>query len=346
MTKNKKKAKSDFNDDLIDDENVSLDEFEDFDDENITEEDIEESEEIIKSGEEFFYSSNISDNRGHPIFDFLRNTSGQPLLTAEEEIELAKKIKRGREPEKTNAINTLVERNLRLVIYNARVYNFPGVELDDLIQEGTIGLIRAANKFDYTKKFRFATYATWWIKQSITRNAPAQSRNIRIPSHMITKKNLAKRIANELVQDGSREPSYEEIANASDGKLTAEQVKTIMENTSDTLSFETFSSQTEDNDEINMLDFVDFGQGNSVEDALFEKEVDETLYKLVSFLTPREKMIVTMRYGLFGESQMNVRELSEVYGITRERIRQIAKESLTKMLKKAKEKGIECPTFS
>ena len=275
-----------------------------------------------------------------PLFGFLNITTDLPLLTREEEIELGKLIKYGTEAEKAQAIDTLVVRNIRLVIYNAKKYKFPKVELDDLIQEGTIGLFKAAKKFDYSKNFKFATYATWWIKQAITRKGHEMSRTIRIPAHIITKRNKVNRALQSLSQDGLINPTVEDVYLAVNKELSKNQIKIIMEDISDAISLDVVISNHEGGSS-SLLDFLDFEQTNDIEDLMHAADMNRILSLLMENLTPRERMIVTMRNGLFGENPMDVRQLSEVYGITRERIRQIYKSSLEKMKQTFEEKREE-----
>lgn len=293
----------------------------------------------LEKAEEFFIESShhpdIDVNMSNgPLFDYINKNSHLPLLTREEECELGKKIKHGTPEERKKAIDTLIERNLRLVVHISKRYKFPKVDMEDLIQEGVIGLMKAAEKFDYTRKYKFGTYATYWIRQAIIRKGAEQSRSIRLPAHMITKKNLVKKTVNALKQEGNYKPTYKEIADRTSGSLSEHQVKLVMEKTKDAFSIE---ETTGDDNETNLLDFLDFGQLTSVDDMFEEEASSQFLAKLVDQLSPREKTVLTMRNGLFGEKEMNVRELSEVYGISRERIRQICKEGINKLKEIAKD---------
>lgn len=316
-------------DDLYNDY-VDYPEEDDDEDRELTDDEINEAEEILESGEKAMEKDPNYSNS--PLFEFINRTAHLPLLTREEEATLADKVQNGTPEERQEAITILVERNLRLVVHVAKRYNFPKVDMDDLIQEGVIGLMKAAEKFDHTRKYKFGTYATYWIRQAITRKGSEQSRNIRLPAHMITKKNLVNKTGGVLKQEGITDPTYEDIAERSN--LTISQVRAVMEKTKDSFSLE---DSTDDDNETTILDYVDFGQMTSVEDLIEKEYMSQVLNFLFQDLSPREKTILTMRNGLFGEKEMNVRELSEVYGISRERIRQICKEAVKKMEKKAGE---------
>ena len=305
-------------------------EYEDYDDYDLDLEDDDEEE------DDFSNDKTIGGEKSRgPLFTYMEQNRNVPLLTREEENELGKMIKYGTEEEKQKAIDKLVERNLRLVVYNAKKYSFPMVDMDDLIQEGVIGLIKAAQKFDYERNIKFATYATYWVRQAITRKGQEQSRNIRLPAHIVNRKTKVKRIMSELSQEDGEIPTYEEIAE--EANLTPEHVKMVLEDTADTFSYDVEESSDGEN---SLLDFLDFGQLTCIDHMIEEENMFEALKDLMSCLSPREKTVLTMRNGLFGERAMNVRELSEVYGISRERVRQICKEALRKMRRsqKAKEK--------
>lgn len=336
----KEKYNYDYNENYSDNEQDELDydNYMDFGDDELgdtlSEEDIEKSEKFIEEEENKFFSGNPEYSTG-PLFNFINQTSKLPLLTREEEAELGKMIKYGTKKERNQAIDTLVERNLRLVVYNANKFDFPKVDLDDLIQEGVIGLMRAAKKFDYERKYKFATYATWWIRQAITRHGAEQSRNIRIPAHMITKQNKIKKAVHKMKQEGNTNPTYEEISEYMEKTLSPEQIRFAVEDTKDSFSYDIVFSEEGDK-EGNLLDFIDTGEVSEIENMIENDALSQLLSILISELTPREKTVITMRNGLFGEKAMDVRELSEVYGITRERIRQISKEGQRKMKEKAK----------
>lgn len=324
-----KKNKRDYEE--INDLDVKID---DNEDREPNETELREAEEDVLEEESARREFNYNVKYG-PLFSYLNATADTPLLTHEEEIELGKKVKHGNEHERAEAINELVMRNLRLVVFNAKQCKFPKVELEDLIQEGVIGLMKAASKYDYSKSFKFATYATWWIKQAINRKGHDMSRTIRIPAHIITKRNRVNRALKMLEQEGVSAPTYEQIQEACEGELTLAQIKTIMEDIEDAVSLDVSVDNNEDGSS-SLLDFINFGQSNNIEESIKESERYRALRTLMEVLTPRERMIVTMRNGLFGEVPMDVRQLSEVYGITRERIRQIYNASIRKMSKKVK----------
>ena len=316
----------DINDDCYDDYNCELDE---------DAEDIENLEDLID--EDINYEADDEIRTSGPLFTFMGQKENLVLLTREEELELGRLVKEGTSLERQQAIQTLIERNLRLVVHIAKKYDFPKVDMDDLIQEGIMGLMKAAEKYDYTKKYKFGTYATYWIRQAITRRGAEQSRSIRLPAHMIAKRNMVKKALAELKRDNNDNPTYEEIAELSG--LTITQVQAVLEKTRDSLSLD----ETVDSSDTtsNILDFVDFGQLKSVDDLIEEEHMAHVLKELLAELSPRERTVIIMRNGLFGEKEMNVRELSEVYGISRERIRQICKEAVIKMSKKSKNLDFE-----
>lgn len=320
-------------DDDEDDEDLELDDI------TLKNDNEDVNDEELKKAEEFFEKNALASDTdvnmsNGPLFDYINKNSHLPLLTREEEAELGKMVKYGSPEERKKAIDTLVERNLRLVVHISKRYKFPKVDMDDLIQEGVIGLMKAAEKFDYTRKYKFGTYATYWIRQAIIRKGAEQSRNIRLPAHMITKKNLVKKTVNTLKQEGNYKPTYKEIADKTNGALSEHQVRLVMEKTKDAFSIE---ETTGDDNDTNLLDFLDFGQITSVDDMFEEEAASQLLAQMVDQLSPREKTVLTMRNGLFGEKEMNVRELSEVYGISRERIRQICKEGVNKLKEIAKD---------
>ena len=257
-----------------------------------------------------------------PVRMYLKEIGKVPLLSPDEEIELAKKIELGDEEAKKK----LAESNLRLVVSIAKRYAGRGMQLLDLIQEGNLGLIKAVEKFDYRKGYKFSTYATWWIRQAITRAIADQARTIRIPVHMVETINRLVRTQRQLVQKLGREATPEELAKELD--MPVERVREIMKISQDPVSFETPIGEEEDS---HLGDFI---QDNNVEvpaDAATYTLLHEQLMDVLSTLTEREQKVLRLRFGLDDGRPRTLEEVGRQFNVTRERIRQIEAKALRKL---------------
>jgi RNA polymerase primary sigma factor len=257
---------------------------------------------------------------------YLKEIGRVPLLTTEEEVELAKRKERGdRQAEKK-----LIEANLRLVVSIAKKFaGAKGLSLLDLIQEGNIGLFRAVEKFEYRKGYKFSTYATWWIRQAITRALADQSRTIRIPVHMVETINKFQQVERRLVQDLGREPLPEEIA--AEMQEDIEKIKYIMKISQDTISLET--SVGDDDEDSVLEDFIEDVKNVAPDRAAALKLLKDYVKAIVANLAPREQKILEMRFGLTDGVAHTLEEVGQEFDVTRERIRQIEAKALEKMKK-------------
>jgi RNA polymerase primary sigma factor len=264
---------------------------------------------------------------------FLRRIGRIPLLTQEEEIKYAKMIIE--QPEKAAyAKEQMTNHNLKLVVSIAKKYHNTGMHLEDLIQEGTIGLMKAIDKYDYTKGFKFSTYATWWIRQSVSRSISDQAKTIRIPVHMTETINKLTRVKSKLSNELNRDPSIEEIAKAMG--MPPEKVQEIMNYALDPVSLET---PVGDEGDTNLADFVPDNNSETAYDMLKKELVHNKLIEAIETLTPREQTVLKMRYGLDMERIYTLEEIGKKFGITRERIRQIEAKAVKK-LKHPSRRGI------
>src|SRR6266851_1430958 len=275
-----------------------------------------------------------------PVRMYLREIGRVPLLTAEEEVKLARRMERGKDEQFKPAISRdyriiedgeeaqrrLTEANLRLVVSVAKKYIGRGMSLLDLIQEGNIGLIRAVEKFDYTKGYKFSTYATWWIRQAITRAIADQARTIRIPVHMVETINRLIRISRRLLQDLGREPTSEEIAEQMD--ITAEKVREIIKVSQEPVSLETPIGEEDDS---HLGDFIEDHTALAPADAASHQLLKEQVEDVLESLTERERKVLQLRFGLDDGRSRTLEEVGKEFHVTRERIRQIEAKALRKL---------------
>lgn len=257
-----------------------------------------------------------------PVKMYLREIGRVPLLTSDEEIQLAVKISEGDE----RAKQRLTEANLRLVVSIAKKYVGRGMYFLDLIQEGNVGLIKAVDKFDYTKGFKFSTYATWWIRQAITRAIADQARTIRIPVHMVETINRLKKIQSQLLHENGYEPSEELIAKKMD--LPVERVREIMRVAQEPVSMETPIGPEEDS---RLMDFIRDEDALAPDEAALKTITNEDIDTVLKTLSPREEAVIRLRFGLQDGRCHTLEEVGSEFNVTRERIRQIEAKALRKL---------------
>ena len=258
---------------------------------------------------------------------YLREIGQIPLLTQDEELELALKAQKGDKKAK----DRLAEANMRLVVSVAKRYTGRGLDLLDLIQEGNTGLLRAVEKFKPERGFKFSTYATWWIRQAITRAIADQARTIRIPVHMVETINKVLRVTRKLTQELNREPTVEEIAKAM--KMEPEKIGYVMKIKQDIASLDASVGRDGDDEESVLGDFVEDEERVSPEDAAANQILKEKLAEIISTLSEREQKIVKMRFGIGGGRPHTLEEVGAEFSVTRERIRQIEAKALSKLRK-------------
>lgn len=259
-----------------------------------------------------------------PVKMYLKEIGKVPLLESDKEIELAKRILEGDEVAKQELISS----NLRLVVSIAKHFLGRGMQFLDLIQEGNIGLIKAVEKFDYTKGFKFSTYATWWIRQAITRAIADQARTIRIPVHMVETINKMTRIQRQMTQDLGREPTAEEIAEKMDGDMTPEKVRQIQRINLEPVSLETPIGEEDDS---HLVDFIEDKEVITPNEYASNELLKNELQKILNDLTPREAKVLKLRYGLDDGRPHTLEEVGKEFNVTRERIRQIEAKALRKL---------------
>lgn len=325
--------KSDINQDKMDDVYIILEQS----GVNITgilDEEVKEADELIATDD---LNVTMKDSDGSESIDsfqfFLKQIGKIPLLTKAEEIKYAKMIIE--EPEKAKyAKDEMVNHNLKLVVSIAKKYHNTGMHLEDLIQEGTIGLMKAVDKYDYTKGFKFSTYATWWIRQSVSRSISDQSKTIRVPVHMSETINKMKRVKSKLSNELNRDPSLEEIGDAMG--MTSDKIQEIMNYALDPVSLET---PVGDEGDTSLADFVPDSNFQTAQDKMVKELVHDKLIEAIETLTPREQEVLKMRFGLDMDRTYTLEEIGKKFDITRERIRQIEAKAIKK-LKHPSRRGI------
>ena len=274
-----------------------------------------------------------------PVKMYLKEIGALPLLTSEEEIVLAKTVEAGMRadalPEEKEAAREakkeLADRNLRLVVSIAKKYLGRGLQFLDLIQEGNLGLLKAVDKFDYTKGYKFSTYATWWIRQAITRAIADQARTIRVPVHMVETINKLNRISRQLLQENGREATNEELAKAMGVSLA--KIREVKKIAQDPISLETPIGEKEDS---HLGDFIEDHEAIAPDDAAGSILLREQIEELLTGLTERERQVLELRFGLKDGKTRTLEEVGKYFDVTRERIRQIGGKALSKLKKTAK----------
>ena len=267
-----------------------------------------------------------------PVKVYLKEIGRVPLLTPEEEIELAERMAKG-DP---YARKRLSEANLRLVVSIAKRYVGRGMQFLDLIQEGNLGLIKAVEKFDHTKGFKFSTYATWWIRQAITRAIADQARTIRIPVHMVETINKVKKVSSQLLHKNGHDPTAEEIAEELD--MPIDKVREIMRVAQEPVSLETPIGEEEDS---HLGDFIEDSDAPAPADVTSHTLLKEQLEDVLSTLTPREKKVLELRFGLEDGRNRTLEEVGKEFNVTRERIRQIEAKALRKLRHPSRSKRLK-----
>ncbi len=291
-------------------------------------------EEIVEIDDELISSIEMIDSVSldDPVRMYLKEIGRVALLKAEEEVALAKSIEAGDE----DAKHRLTEANLRLVVSIAKKYIGRGMSFLDLIQEGNMGLIRAVEKFDYHKGYKFSTYATWWIRQAITRAIADQARTIRIPVHMVETINKLVRVSRRLLQELGREPTDQEIGD--EMAITPEKVREIIKVSQDPVSLETPIGEEEDS---HLGDFVEDKEATSPSDAASLTMLRTEVEDILDTLTPRERRVLQLRFGLIDGHQRTLEEVGKRFGVTRERIRQIEAKALRKLRHPSRSKKLK-----
>ncbi len=271
-------------------------------------------------------------NLDDPVKMYLKDIGKIPLLSSEEEVEIAKRMLDGDE----EARKTLTNANLRLVVSIGKRYVGRGLQLLDLIQEGNLGLMKAVEKFDYSKGFKFSTYATWWIRQAISRAIADQARTIRLPVHVSETLNRQKKITRELLQELGREPTVLEIAE----RLGVSPEK-VLENQKIALDPVSLETPVGEEDDSHLGDFIEDEQVMSPESRIENNALKKQFAEVLATLTPREEKVIRLRYGLDDEKPKTLEEVGRIFNVTRERIRQIEAKALRKLRSPTRKKKIE-----
>ncbi len=309
---------------LIEAQNIQI--VDDFSDDNLA--DIDTVIEERTDGEDTSENVMVDD----PVKVYLKEIGRVPLLTPEEEVTLAERIMVG----DSSAKKRLSEANLRLVVSIAKRYVGRGMQFLDLIQEGNLGLIKAVEKFDYTKGFKFSTYATWWIRQAITRAIADQARTIRIPVHMVETINKVKKVSSQLLHENGHEPSVDEIAARLE--MPVDKVREIMRVAQEPVSLETPIGEEEDS---HLGDFIPDDDAPAPADAASHTLLREQLGEVLSTLTPREAKVLQLRFGLEDGRPRTLEEVGKEFDVTRERIRQIEAKALRKLRHPSRSKKLK-----
>ena len=318
------------------------------DDDDLSEEMILENEEDGLEGDKDWNSSDTAETEeadygaaggvSDPVRLYLRECGANPLLSAEQEMNLAKIIEKGKKkdatPEEKEAARAakkeMANANLRLVVSIAKKYPGRGMPFLDLIQEGNIGLLKAVDKFDYTKGYKFSTYATWWIRQAITRSIADQARTIRVPVHMVETINKMNRVGRRFLQEHGREATNEELSK--EMGISVEKIREAKKAAQDPISLETPIGEKEDS---HLGDFIEDQKTASPEDEAAATMRREQVYKMLDTLTEREKGVLALRFGMDDGTPRTLEEVGKHFGVTRERIRQIEVKALKKLKKQA-----------
>ena len=321
--------------------NEEVDDSFDFIDEEESAELVKEAEEAEAEAEEDTPVPDLDNTISidDPVKMYLKEIGALPLLTSEEEIVLAKMVEAGMRAEATSeekeaaldAKKELADRNLRLVVSIAKKYLGRGLQFLDLIQEGNLGLLKAVDKFDYTKGYKFSTYATWWIRQAITRAIADQARTIRVPVHMVETINKLNRISRQLLQENGREATNEELAKAMGVSLA--KVREVKKIAQDPISLETPIGEKEDS---HLGDFIPDNEATAPDDAAGSILLREQIEELLTGLTERERQVLELRFGLKDGKTRTLEEVGKYFDVTRERIRQIEGKALSKLKKTAR----------
>lgn len=308
-------------------ENLNIDIVEDYDSEDL---DFAKSPNLNLEIESSLVAEGV--NIDDPVKVYLKEIGRVPLLTAEEEIDLATRMNQG----DVEAKKRLSEANLRLVVSIAKRYVGRGMQFLDLIQEGNLGLIKAVEKFDYTKGFKFSTYATWWIRQAITRAIADQARTIRIPVHMVETINKVKKVSSQLLHKNGHEPSAEEVAAVLD--MPVDKVREIIRAAQEPVSLETPIGEEEDS---HLGDFIPDDEAPAPADAASHTLLKEQLSEVLSTLTEREEKVLRLRFGLEDGRSRTLEEVGKEFDVTRERIRQIEAKALRKLRHPSRSKKLK-----